>query len=81
MEKTKLEKAKEVIRNNFHHGLYGIYNTHRIYDDEMTTIYHNDELQLTIYICYEWEYFEVFGLLQGDFEQLENYYYNELRCK
>lgn len=27
---------------------------------------------------YEWRYFEVFGLLQGDFEQLKEYYYKVL---
>lgn len=73
---TKLEKAKEVIKNNYENGNCGIYNSHGIYEDEMITIYNEDGL--TIDICYEWKYFEVFGLLQDDFEQLKEYYYKVL---
>jgi len=38
----------------------------------MSTLY--DEDGLTIDICYEWAYFEVFGLSDSEFEELERYY-------
>jgi len=31
---------------------------------------------LTIRICYEWSYFEVFGLTKEEFKELEKYYEN-----
>lgn len=38
----------------------------------MTTIYKDDEL--TIDICYDYSYFEVFGLSDTEFEELEDFY-------
>lgn len=33
-----------------------------------------EDSELTIVICYEWAYFEVFGLSENEFEELEKYY-------
>ncbi len=38
----------------------------------METVYEDGEL--TIDICYGWAYFEVFGLSDGDFRELAEYY-------
>ena len=40
----------------------------------MDTIYEDEEL--TIDICYGYMYFEVFGLSDEEFEELEKYYYS-----
>ncbi len=69
---TKLEKAKEIITKNYSEGDCGIFNTRNIAGDWMTTIYADGEL--TINICYYWNYFEVFGLSSKEFADLEKYY-------
>lgn len=73
---NKLEKAKEIIEENYNSADCGIYNTRNYVGDPMYNIY--DEDGLTIDICYSYSYFEVFGLTEEEFEQLENYYYNTL---
>lgn len=73
---NKLEKAKEIIEENYNSADCGIYNARNLGNDLMYDIY--DEDGLTIYICYSYRYFEVFGLTEEEFEQLENYYYNTL---
>ena len=69
---NKLEKAKEIIAENIDDGRCGIYNTRNIVGDTMTNLYKEDGL--TIDICYGYEYFEVFGLTDDEFEELEKYY-------
>lgn len=73
---TKLEKAKEVIKEYYDNARCGIFDTRNVGGDSMTTIYKEDGL--TIDIGYFWEYFEVFGLTDDDFEELE-FFYNRLR--
>ena len=34
----------------------------------------NDDVDLIVNICYDYEYFEVFGLSDSEFEELEEYY-------
>lgn len=72
---TKLEKAKEIIKEYYKEGDCGIYNSQNIVGDWMTNIYNNDGL--CIDICYGYSYFEVFGLSNKEFADLEKYY-NEL---
>ena len=72
---TKLEKAKEIIKEHYKEGDCGIYNSRNIVGDWMTNIYNNDGL--CIDICYGYSYFEVFGLSSKEFADLEKYY-NEL---
>ena len=69
---TKLEKAKEIIKEHIEDAHCGIFNTINTAGDQMTRIYDDDGLQ--IYICYYWEYYEVFGLTVAEFEELEAYY-------
>ena len=71
---NKLEKAKEIIKENF--SLYdcGLFNTRNMAGDVMSTIY--DEDGLTIDVCYYWDYFEVFGLTYEEFAELKKFYAN-----
>ena len=69
---TKLEKAKEIIKEYFKEGNCGIYDSRNTMGDWMTNIY--DDGELTIDICYNWEYFEVFGLSDKEFDELARYY-------
>ena len=69
---NNLEKAKEIIRKYYNEADCGIFNTRNIIGDAMTTIYVDEDL--TIDICYSYAYFEVFGLSDVEFEELERYY-------
>ena len=69
---TKLDIAKKIIKENYKYADCGIYDTRNSVGDRMTTIYEDDEL--TIDICYEYSYFEVFGLSKADFNELEKFY-------
>lgn len=68
----KLEAAKSVIRENYRFFPCGIFNNRNFVGDYMETIY--DEGGLTIDVCREWEYFEVFGLSSSDFHELADFY-------
>lgn len=70
---NKLDIAKKIIEQNYEYADCGIFNTRNIVGDTMTTIYSDDEL--TIDICYDYSYFEVFGLSDDEFNELERFYY------
>lgn len=69
---SKLDRAKKVISERISDAECGIFNTRNIAGDAMTTIYEDDDL--TIDICYHWSYFEVFGLTDEEFKELEKFY-------
>ena len=69
---NKLEKAKEIIKEHYEQADCGLYDNRNTMGDPMTTIYDEDEL--TIDICYYYAYFEVFGLSDEEFEELEVFY-------
>lgn len=69
---NKLERAKEIIKEYFNNGDCGIYDSRNIVGDPMVNIY--DDGNLTIDICYSYSYFEVFGLSDDEFVELEKYY-------
>ena len=73
---TKLEKAKQIIKENIEDAEFGIFDSRNIAGDHMTNIYSSEEL--IIDICYHWGYFEVFGLSPLEFKHLEEYY-NSIR--
>ena len=68
----EVEKVKEVIKNNIEDALYGIFDCRNIVGDPMETIY--DEGGVKIDICRNWEYFEVFGLTNKEFVEIESFY-------
>lgn len=71
---TNLEKAKEIIKEHYKDADCGIFNTRNWAGDVMTTIYDKDGL--IVDICYNWSYYEVFGLSNDDFAELSKYYYS-----
>lgn len=74
---NKLEVAKKIIAENIDDARCGIFDTRNIVGDDMDTIYDSDDL--TVDICYFWMYFEVFGLTDNEFAELEKYYETLLR--
>lgn len=68
----KLEIAKNVIKENYAYAECGIFDCRNLVGDSMSTIYDEDGLQIEI--CYDYCYFEVFGLTDKEFEELEKYY-------
>ena len=71
---NKVEIAKNIIRENFSIADCGLFNSHNIAGDKMTNIYNKDGLSIDI--CYDWSYFEVFGLTEVEFYELLYYYDN-----
>jgi len=69
---TKLDKAKKVIEHYYTEASCGIFNTHNLVNDPMETLY--EESDVIIDICRPYEYFEVFGLSEEEFSELEKFY-------
>ena len=69
----KLEIAKRVIKKHIGEAQCGLFDSGDIMGDDKETLYDKDGL--TIYICRYWAYFEVFGLSDQEFKELERYYY------
>ena len=70
-----VEKVKEVIKNNIEDASYGIFDCRNIVGDPMETIYDEDGVRIDI--CRNWEYFEVFGLTDEEFAEVEYFYHFE----
>ena len=73
---SKLNIAKKIIEENIRNAQHGIFDCPNWAGDPMYTIY--DEGGLQIDICYNYEYFEVFGLNAADFAKLKLFYHNLL---
>ena len=71
---NNLEKAKEIIKAYYEYADCGIFNNRNVVGDIMRTIY--EGYGLTIDICYHYAYYEVFGLSDTEFEELEIYYHS-----
>ena len=69
---NKLEKSKAIIKKYFKYGDCGIYNSRNTIGDHMINLY--DDGDLAIDICYNYSYFEVFGLSYKEFTDLKKYY-------
>lgn len=67
-----IEKIKEVIKNNIKHAMCGIFDCRNVVGDPMETIY--DEAGVRIELCRNWGYFEVFGLTDEEFSEVESFY-------
>lgn len=67
-----VEKVKAVIADNIEDALYGIFDCRNIVGDPMETIY--DENGVRIELCRNWGYFEVFGLSEQEFGEVESFY-------
>ena len=62
----------EIIKEYINDASCGIFDSRNIVGDVMSTIYDDGNLQIDI--CYGYNYFEVFGLSDDEFEQLAEYY-------
>ena len=69
---NKLDIAKKIIKENYKDADCGIFDSQNIVGDPMTTLY--EYYDLIIDICYPYAYFEVFGLSDDEFDELENFY-------
>ena len=67
-----LQKAKDIIYEWFEYADCGLYDCGNIAGDPIAMIYNDDGLK--IFICYDYGYFEVFGLDCDDFEELRKFY-------
>ena len=45
---NRLEKAKEIVKENYELARYGIFNSRNILGDEMFTVYNQDGLVIDI---------------------------------
>lgn len=68
----RLERAKMVVKGNFDNARCGIFNTRNLIGDMTETLY--EDAEITIDICRPWMYFEVFGLSEEEFAELEKFY-------
>ena len=69
---TKLDKAKKVIKQYYDEARCGIFNTRNLISDPMETLYEGSDIAVDI--CRPYEYFEVFGLSDEEFSELEKFY-------
>ena len=69
-EIVNLKKIIKLFYNSKFKG--GLFNTRNVVGDEMTNLYKSKNMQLDI--CFDFEYFEVFGLNDEEFKDLQNYY-------
>lgn len=72
MSERKLDIAKRIIKEYYDEAWCGIFASRNIVGDPMNSIY--DDGELSIDICYHWSYFEVFGLSNDDFTELQKFY-------
>lgn len=73
---SRIDKVKDVIRNKYSEAECGLFFSRNLVGDDMSTIWEEDGV--TIDICYEYEYFEVFGLTEEEENELL-VFYNFLR--
>ena len=69
---SRIDKVKNVIRNRYSDATCGMFFTPNWVGDPMSTIWEEDGV--TIDICYEYEYFEVFGLTEEEENELLAFY-------
>lgn len=73
-----MEKIKEVIRQNLKNHDCGLFYVPNNTGDYTYTIYVDDEKDIRVDVCGEYQYFEVFGLNIHQQEELTNFY-NKIR--
>ena len=75
----KVDLVKNIIKENIDSARCGIYFTRNLIGDPMVTILNGDQVQIDI--CYEYEYFEVFGLTDREQKEIEEFYWKAAREK
>ena len=69
---SEFEEVKKVIREHFYKAPCGLFFCRNTANDTMTNIYDKNGIQIDI--CYNWAYFEVFGLDLVQQVALKKYY-------
>ena len=69
---SQFEEVKKIIREHFNEARCGLFFCRNTLNDKMTNIYDKNGIQIDI--CYNWAYFEVFGLDSIQQLALEKYY-------
>lgn len=69
---SNLEKVKEIIKDNISMAQAGMFCTRNTMGDHMINIYDNKGIYVDV--CYDYGYFEVFGLSDIEFSELHKYY-------
>ena len=69
---SRIDKVKNVIRNRYNEADCGLFFTRNWIGDPMSTIWEKDGV--TIDICYNYQYFEVFGLTEEEEKELLAFY-------
>ena len=69
---SRIDKVKNVIRNRDNEADCGLFFTRNWIGDPMSTIWEKDGV--TIDICYNYQYFEVFGLTEEEEKELLAFY-------
>lgn len=69
---TNLEIAKKIIKANFENAPFGLFDCLDVAGDAKEILYNRNGL--VILIAPVWEYFEVFGLTDYEFEELHKFY-------
>ena len=74
MEETKLKKVIDILSAVMKtgSGWFGIYDTRNCVGDSTEILYRDSSV--TIYYCDEYDYFEVFGLSNEEFDELRIFY-------
>ena len=73
----RLKAVKKIIHDSFDDAPCGLFFTRNIRGDTMENIYQVNGVDIDI--CYDFMYFEVFGLDDGEQEELLKYY-NKLKA-
>lgn len=63
---NRIEKLKRFLQEN--HPNIQAFNTENLVGDYMELVYDEDDIE--VYYCYGWEYIEIFGLSQAEFDSL-----------
>lgn len=75
IRKEEIETLKKIIKVFYKPDFKGgLFNTKNVTNDKMITIYKSNDIQLDI--CINYDYFEVFGLTENEFKELQNFYDN-----
>ena len=69
---ARIDLVKEVIKDRYNDANCGLFFTRNWAGDSMATIWEEDGV--TIDICYNYSYFEVFGLTEEEENELSRFY-------
>lgn len=69
-----LQKVKDIISRNIGLALYGFFKSRNVVGDKMTLLLSDASTNIELYICYDWGYFELFGLSDEEMRNMSSFY-------